>query len=821
MITRILLFLLFLPTLAFGQIYGTGVGYVTGTPTHTPNIAQKGSEICISINNKIGYIWNRDSLEWKPFAAMTVTFGAPTAAPGIGETRTAINMQTGLLYWWNGTAWKELIAYSVELASAYASAVAELYANQVRDELADSMVVAREYADSLHLADNDRDSTNELQTPFFDAGSSVLYLFPGTGFTSLAPLVASLVAGSGTPGYIPKWNVGGVSIGDSRIYDSGTNLGIGTASPAYFLDLNSTGAIRLPRGTDAQRPVGAEAVFRYGQTYGPEWYDNVGLWNKVMASSITKGTPANVPHINNSGQLAESGRIRWNGVQTDIYGSTNAYTTATKSFRVLALNGVEMFYVNDNGFAGNSSFSAGNNGFTMGGGTGFPAFNVWSGAGVAELFQHETSGTISFADNSYTNIRVFHSAASFNAAKTMSLWGRLSIGKTTPSYDFDITSTNAYGIPRGTVSQRPTIAASTTPLRYNTDSLALEFGESVGIWDLIATRAYARSLISALPSTNIYTANGTLSGNRTLTGANYSLNLDNISAFNLVSGGVTPASTITSDVYWSQKQYYNQAKTRYFQKYHSTDTRTSTADGNPNFIDIFEVDLGGITGFEWGNATSFDTINAIFYYKFGGRYASSFLKFGGNRPPSGTANILTPLFDFNNNLVGNGTASSPHTSFRIGTDTLLNIKGNGAIEVKKYGNGDMESTDLGFLPPVYIAAFAPADTGQGTFLDLNIDTLAKSEKYYTLTSTSSPQTLSNDFSDNLINQGGTQATFTLNFPASPVDGQILTITYNNNITDLTLDGNGNTIVGSAVITGVPGSQRKFKFYTGIGWIKIY
>lgn len=98
---------------------------------------------------------------------------------------------------------------------------------------------------------------------------------------------------------------------------------------------------------------------------------------------------------------------------------------------------------------------------------------------------------------------------------------------------------------------------------------------------------------------------------------------------------------------------------------------------------------------------------------------------------------------------------------------------------------------------------------------------AKREAYSEITSTSSPQTLSSTYSDNLINQGSTQATFTLNMPASPDDGQVCTITFNNAITTLTIDGNGETIVGSAVVTGVPGSQRKFKFYSGIGWIKLY
>jgi len=96
------------------------------------------------------------------------------------------------------------------------------------------------------------------------------------------------------------------------------------------------------------------------------------------------------------------------------------------------------------------------------------------------------------------------------------------------------------------------------------------------------------------------------------------------------------------------------------------------------------------------------------------------------------------------------------------------------------------------------------------------------EQYNEVTSTTSPVTLSSTIADNLINQGGTQATFTLNLPASPVDGQVCTITYVNNITTLTLDGNGTTVIGSAVTTGVPGSQRKYKYYAAASaWVKIY
>ena len=45
------------------------------------------------------------------------------------------------------------------------------------------------------------------------------------------------MTGSGTTNYIPKFT-GSTTLGNSQIYDDGTNVGIGTVSPAYTLDVN-------------------------------------------------------------------------------------------------------------------------------------------------------------------------------------------------------------------------------------------------------------------------------------------------------------------------------------------------------------------------------------------------------------------------------------------------------------------------------------------------------------------------------------------------------------------------------------------------------
>jgi hypothetical protein len=51
----------------------------------------------------------------------------------------------------------------------------------------------------------------------------------------------AVINGSGTLNFIPKFTPTGIDIGNSQIFDNGTNLGIGTASPAYKLHIAYSG----------------------------------------------------------------------------------------------------------------------------------------------------------------------------------------------------------------------------------------------------------------------------------------------------------------------------------------------------------------------------------------------------------------------------------------------------------------------------------------------------------------------------------------------------------------------------------------------------
>jgi len=111
-------------------------------------------------------------------------------------------------------------------------------------------------------------------------------------------------------------------------------------------------------------------------------------------------------------------------------------------------------------------------------------------------FINTVSGNISILNDWATGHILLTSGASTTPHFQVRSNGRIAIGNMTPNYLLDATSTDAYGLPRGTVAQRPAIVTSTTPMRFNTDSTALEYGESVGVWRLLATRAYARSLVA-------------------------------------------------------------------------------------------------------------------------------------------------------------------------------------------------------------------------------------------------------------------------------------------------------------------------------------
>lgn len=94
-------------------------------------------------------------------------------------------------------------------------------------------------------------------------------------------------------------------------------------------------------------------------------------------------------------------------------------------------------------------------------------------------------------------------------------------------------------------------------------------------------------------------------------------------------------------------------------------------------------------------------------------------------------------------------------------------------------------------------------------------------EYYATETGTGTVTASSTITDNLYNPGSLQATLTYNLPASPVDGQLCKITFNNTVTTLTVSGNGNTLSGTAATSAAVGTALEYKFYNTVSaWIRI-
>jgi len=76
------------------------------------------------------------------------------------------------------------------------------------------------------------------------AGTRLLNI-DSTGKLTSGSLISSLLTGSGTTNYIPKWTPSGLVLGNSQIFDDGTNIGIGIIAPTSTLHVKGSGTTNI------------------------------------------------------------------------------------------------------------------------------------------------------------------------------------------------------------------------------------------------------------------------------------------------------------------------------------------------------------------------------------------------------------------------------------------------------------------------------------------------------------------------------------------------------------------------------------------------
>ena len=102
------------------------------------------------------------------------------------------------------------------------------------------------------------------------------------------PLLTNPVTGTGTSGYLTRFT-GSTTVGNSVIFDNGTQVGIGTASPSYTLDVN--GALNVA-GNTLHRIGGtpfiatsANITYYYNNTSGIQWRNSADTTTQMSLTS--------------------------------------------------------------------------------------------------------------------------------------------------------------------------------------------------------------------------------------------------------------------------------------------------------------------------------------------------------------------------------------------------------------------------------------------------------------------------------------------------------------------------------------------------------
>ena len=172
-------------------------------------------------------------------------------------------------------------------------------------------------------------STSANQFKWY-AGTTSVASLSGTGTFSTTNIsyTGTLTGGTGV-----------IAIGTNQIYkDSSGKVGIGTASPNVKLEIISTDAILVPKGTAAQQPTGVAGYLRFNTDTAQFEGHNGITWSSVGGSAITNDTTTST----NIYPLCASST---SGTALNVYTSNSKYlykpsTGELSTPEVLASNGM-------------------------------------------------------------------------------------------------------------------------------------------------------------------------------------------------------------------------------------------------------------------------------------------------------------------------------------------------------------------------------------------------------------------------------------------------------------------------------------------------
>ena len=381
-----------------------------------------------------------------------------------------------------------------------------------------------------------------IQSPPHSAGASYTLVLPtsigtsGQALTTDGSNPAQLswttpttgtVTGTGTQNYVTKWSAGGTGIENSTIFDNGTNVGIGTASPTRQLTVdgqasssininsNVTNGVSILAFGDADddnyaqilldnstnklqiQNGGGGGVSNRGLTLDSSENVGIGTSSPTRPLTVSGGTGTNTPILVNATAkdnayiaFQDSGTTGelYNRIGSEdndlIFRANNAERMRIDSSGNVGIGTstpASLLSVRTAGISGDQDFAT----FSRGISTEYEVLKISRSAGSANFLAEQNITLSADYNNNHTGANSNIVLKTDNAERMRIISnGNVGIGTTSPAVSLDISATDAVQMPVGLTGNRPVTGVSNGMLRYNSTNNEFE-GYINGNWGSI------------------------------------------------------------------------------------------------------------------------------------------------------------------------------------------------------------------------------------------------------------------------------------------------------------------------------------------------